>query len=54
MNTLAPRDPSASTPASLGALNASVAVPDKGHWWFRLLAFLGPGYMISAVSYTHL
>ncbi len=47
MNTLAPRDPSASTPASLGALNASVAVPDKGHWWFRLLAFLGPGYMIS-------
>jgi len=40
MDTLAPRDPSATTPASLGALNASVAVPDKGHWWFRLLAFL--------------
>ena len=47
MNTLAPHDPSASTAASLGALNASVAVPDKGHWWFRLLAFIGPGYMIS-------
>jgi len=28
-------------------MNASVAVPTGGHWWFRLLAFLGPGYMIS-------
>ncbi|NYF34980.1 manganese transport protein [Stenotrophomonas sp. JAI102] len=28
-------------------MNASVAVPSGGHWWFRLLAFLGPGYMIS-------
>jgi len=32
---------------SLGEMNASVAVPTGGHWWFRLLAFLGPGYMIS-------
>ncbi|MCW6026892.1 Nramp family divalent metal transporter [Stenotrophomonas sp. SRS1] len=32
---------------SLGEMNASVAVPTDGHWWFRLLAFLGPGYMIS-------
>jgi len=32
---------------SLGEMNASVAVPSGGHWWFRLLAFLGPGYMIS-------
>lgn len=28
-------------------MNASVAVPSGGHWWFRLLAFLGPGYMVS-------
>lgn len=34
-------------PPSLGEMNASVAVPRGGHWWFRLLAFLGPGYMIS-------
>ncbi len=33
--------------ASLGEMNGSVAVPSGGHWWFRLLAFLGPGYMIS-------
>ena len=31
----------------LGAAHASVAVPKGGHWWFRLLAFLGPGYMVS-------
>jgi len=28
-------------------MNRSVAVPRGGHWWFRLLAFLGPGYMVS-------
>lgn len=38
-----PADPS----PSLGEMNASVAVPSGGHWWFRLLAFLGPGYMVS-------
>jgi manganese transport protein len=32
---------------SLGDMHASVAVPTGGHWWFRLLAFLGPGYMVS-------
>jgi manganese transport protein len=32
---------------SLGNMHASVAVPSGGHWWFRLLAFLGPGYMVS-------
>jgi manganese transport protein len=32
---------------SLGEMNASVRVPSGGHWWFRLLAFLGPGYMVS-------
>jgi manganese transport protein len=32
---------------SLGDMHASVAVPSGGHWWFRLFAFLGPGYMVS-------
>ncbi|WP_282297262.1 Nramp family divalent metal transporter [Stenotrophomonas sp. PS02289] len=41
-----PPPPSAASP-SLGEMNASVAVPQGGHWWFRLLAFLGPGYMVS-------
>ncbi|MFF7708245.1 Nramp family divalent metal transporter [Pseudomonas sp. NPDC007930] len=35
---------------SLGALNASVAVPRHGSWLRRLLAFAGPGYMV-AVGY---
>lgn len=33
--------------ASLGELNASVPVPSGGRWWSRLLAFVGPGYLIS-------
>ncbi len=41
-----PPPPSATSP-SLGEMNSSVAVPQGGHWWFRLLAFLGPGYMVS-------
>ncbi|OZI30973.1 divalent metal cation transporter [Bordetella genomosp. 10] len=32
---------------SLGAMNASVRLPVGGAWWRRLLAFLGPGYMVS-------
>jgi manganese transport protein len=32
---------------SLGRLNASVGVPKSGHWLRRLLAFAGPGYLIS-------
>lgn len=32
---------------TLGEMHASVSVPSGGHWWFRLLAFLGPGYMVS-------
>ena len=40
--------PQSSSPSpSLGEMNASVAVPSGGHWWFRLFAFLGPGYMVS-------
>ncbi|ACA20335.1 Mn2+/Fe2+ transporter, NRAMP family [Methylobacterium sp. 4-46] len=33
--------------ASLGAMNGSVAVHGTGSWLRRLLAFLGPGYMVS-------
>lgn len=41
-------EPAAPAPApSLGEMHASVRVPSDGHWWFRLLAFLGPGYMVS-------
>ncbi|HHW4679659.1 MAG TPA: Nramp family divalent metal transporter [Xylella sp.] len=32
---------------SLGEMHASVAVSRRGHWGRRLLAFLGPGYMVS-------
>src|SRR3546814_18986440 len=43
------RDPR--TGASLGALNASVRVPGteagSGQWLRRLIALLGPGYMVS-------
>ncbi|QHG87382.1 Nramp family divalent metal transporter [Xanthomonas sp. NCPPB 1638] len=44
---LAPAPPPAQSGGGLGDHHASVAVPHKGHWWFRLLAFLGPGYMVS-------
>lgn len=37
----------APTTKSLAEVNASVAVPTAGVWWRRLLAFVGPGYMIS-------
>ncbi|MBR0994021.1 Nramp family divalent metal transporter [Bradyrhizobium japonicum] len=32
---------------SLPEVNASVAVPVGGVWWRRLLAFVGPGYLVS-------
>jgi manganese transport protein len=32
---------------SLGRMNASVPVPVTGHWLRRLMAFVGPGYMVS-------
>ena len=35
---------------SLGGMNASVPVPATGHWLRRLMAFIGPGYMV-AVGY---
>src|SRR3954454_605443 len=32
---------------SLPEVNATIAVPFGGHWARRLLAFLGPGYLVS-------
>lgn len=32
---------------SLAEVNATVAVPAAGVWWRRLLAFVGPGYLVS-------
>ncbi len=32
---------------SLAEVNASVALPIAGVWWRRLLAFVGPGYLVS-------
>lgn len=34
-------------PPSLDQMNASVAVPASGGWWRHLLAFAGPGYLVS-------
>src|ERR1700709_1528607 len=32
---------------SLAEDNASIPIPIGGHWFRRLLAFVGPGYMVS-------
>ena len=32
---------------SLSEVNASIPIPIGGHWFRRLLAFVGPGYMVS-------
>jgi manganese transport protein len=32
---------------SLAEVNATVAIPAAGVWWRRLLAFVGPGYLVS-------
>lgn len=32
---------------SLAEVNATIAVPLAGRWWRRLLAFVGPGYLVS-------
>jgi manganese transport protein len=42
-----PTLPEGAGPPSLGRLNASVVVPKSGHWLRRLIAFAGPGYLIS-------
>ncbi|WP_269450891.1 Nramp family divalent metal transporter [Stenotrophomonas sp. MMGLT7] len=52
MPETSPPAPGRTTPGdshrSLGEMNASVAVPAAGGpWWRKLLAFVGPGYMVS-------
>ncbi|MET4258573.1 manganese transport protein [Bradyrhizobium sp. S3.12.5] len=37
----------APTTKSLAEVNATVTIPAAGAWWRRLLAFVGPGYMVS-------
>ena len=37
----------APTTKSLAEVNATVAIPVAGHWSRRLLAFVGPGYLVS-------
>ncbi|UPK32189.1 Nramp family divalent metal transporter [Bradyrhizobium sp. 186] len=37
----------APTTKSLAEVNGTVAVPAAGQWWRRLLAFVGPGYLVS-------
>src|SRR5260370_17858608 len=37
----------ADTRLSLPEVNGTVAVPTGGHWVRRLLAFAGPGYLVS-------
>ncbi|SEN68633.1 Nramp family divalent metal transporter [Bradyrhizobium sp. OK095] len=37
----------APTTKSLAEVNATVAIPTAGVWWRRMLAFVGPGYMVS-------
>src|SRR6186713_3704653 len=37
----------AGTQRSLPEVNSTIAVPLGGHWSRRLLAFLGPGYLVS-------
>ena len=32
---------------SLAEVNSTIAVPAAGRWWRRLLAFVGPGYLVS-------
>ncbi|GAC1039571.1 Nramp family divalent metal transporter [Pseudomonas sp. No.117] len=41
------QEPAPSARPSLGRMNASVPVPQGGSWLRRLLAFVGPGYMVS-------
>jgi len=40
-------DAAAGAQRSLPEVNATIAVPLGGHWARRLLAFLGPGYLVS-------
>lgn len=37
----------APTTKSLAEVNSTIAIPAAGRWWRRLLAFIGPGYLVS-------
>ncbi|MCK1542943.1 Nramp family divalent metal transporter [Bradyrhizobium sp. 179] len=37
----------APTTKSLAEVNSTIAIPAAGRWWRRLLAFVGPGYLVS-------
>src|SRR4029077_12821229 len=41
------RTDAANTRLSLPEVNSTVAIPAAGVWWRRLLAFAGPGYLVS-------
>jgi manganese transport protein len=41
------RADAANTRPSLSEVNSTVAIPAAGVWWRRLLAFAGPGYLVS-------
>src|SRR5262249_61974244 len=40
-------DAAAGAQRSLPEVNSTISVPFGGHWSRRLLAFLGPGYLVS-------
>src|SRR4051794_20045631 len=40
-------DAAANAQPSLPEVNRTISVPSGGHWARRLLAFLGPGYLVS-------
>jgi len=42
-----PNPPPEAGRPSLPEVHASIPLPVGGHWFRRLLAFLGPGYMVS-------
>jgi manganese transport protein len=42
-----PNPPAEAVRLSLPEVHASIPLPVGGHWFRRLLAFLGPGYMVS-------
>ena len=47
-------DAAAGVQKSLPEVYGSVAVPLGGHWWRKLLAFAGPGLMVSVLSLIHI
>ncbi len=40
-------DAAAGVQRSLPEVYGSISVPFGGHWWRKLLAFAGPGYLVS-------